>query len=251
MPGNDVLRDALIAAQLTYTQVADRTGVDEKTVCRWVTEGRVPHQPTRLAVAKLLGEDPEMLWSEAVRRRFKTGADRELVEMYARRADVPRHFWRDMITSARRRILFGGYTSYFIFVDAPQARAQLAAKAGQGVDVRWLLGDPDSAVTRARDDIEAHPLKLATRIQMTRMEIAKSGAADLMPVRLSDRHIATSVWIFDDEAVLATHIGAGLGHDSLTQHFRRREEGGPFDRLLEHFESLWNDAHPAEPETDT
>ncbi len=188
-----------------------------------------------------------MLWPELMCRRL-AGTDRELVATYPRRADLPRHFWRDMMTSARQRMYFGGYTSYFLWLDVPQAHTYLAAKASDGVDIRWLLGDPDSMVTRARDDVESHPLKLATRINMTRMEVARSGAADLMPVRLSDRHIGTSVWIFDDEAVLAMHIGAGLGHDSLTQHFRQRKKEGPFSRLLEHFEGLWADARPAATE---
>lgn len=163
-----------------------------------------------------------MLWPELI-RRWLAGTDRELVATYPRRADLPRHFWGDMMASARQRMYFGGYTSYFLWLNAPQAHTHL--------------------------DLESHPLKLATRINMTRMEVARSGAADLMPVRLSDRHIATSVWIFDDEAVLATHIGAGLGHDSLTQHFRQRKKEGPFSRLLEHFEWLWADARPAETET--
>ncbi|MFG1949796.1 hypothetical protein [Micromonospora sp. NPDC048830] len=102
------------------------------------------------------------------------------------------------------------------------------------------MGDPDSPVTTERERIEATPLTLATRIATTRAEIAKSPTP--LPVRLSDRHVAMSVWVFDDEAIVATHIGAGLGQDSVTLHFRRREAGGPFDRYVEHFEALWTDA---------
>ncbi|MBO4205852.1 XRE family transcriptional regulator [Micromonospora echinofusca] len=178
-----------------------------------------------------------MLWPEAVRRAVKTGADREIVALFPRRADLPRTFFRDMIVGARERLWFGGYTSYFVWLEVPGAAATLGTKASDGTDVRFLLGDPESQVTTQRDRIEATPLTLSTRIELTRAEIAKSGAP--IPMRYSDRHIGMSVWIFDDDAVVATHIGAGLGQESVTLHLRRRGPGGAFDRYVEHFESLW------------
>jgi hypothetical protein len=54
--------------------------------------------------------------------------------------------------------------------------------------------------------------------------------------------IAMSVWVFDDDAAVATQIGAGLGQDSVTFHLRRHGPGGAFDRYLDHFESLWTAA---------
>lgn len=163
--------------------------------------------------------------------------------MYARRSDLPRSLFRELINKADTRLWFGGYTSYFVWLEVPNAAATLGAKAQGGTDVRFLLGDPGSAVTTARERIEATPLTLATRIAMTQAEIAKS--PEPLAARLSERHVAMSVWIFDDDAIVATHIGAGLGQDSVTMHLRRREAGGPFDRYVEHFESLWDDARAA------
>ncbi|WP_285786899.1 XRE family transcriptional regulator [Micromonospora sp. NBRC 101691] len=168
---------------------------------------------------------------------MKVGTDRELVGIYPRRADLPRSVFREAIERGGSRLWFGGYTSYFLWLEVPDAAATLAAKVNAGADVRFLLGDPDSPVTAERERIESTPLTLATRIAMTRAEINKANAA--IPVRLSDRHIAMSVWVFDDEAIVATHIGAGLGQDSVTLHLRRGQDGGAFDRYVEHFESLW------------
>jgi hypothetical protein len=83
-------------------------------------------------------------------------------------------------------------------------------------------------------------LTVSTRVALTRAEIAKAGTP--LPVRLSDRYIAMSVWVFDDDALVSTHIGDGLGQGSVTLHVRRRQDGGAFDRYAEHFERLWNDA---------
>lgn len=236
-----------MAANLSYGDVAARTGVDEKTVQRWVTKGRVPHPSTRRALADLLGEEPDVLWPEIVRRSVKVGADRELIGVYPRRSDLPRAFYRDLIAGATQRLWFGGYTSYFIWLDAPHAHQHLHDKAEAGADIRFLLGDPDSPVTRARDEYEASPLTLATRIGMTRAEIARTGAGHLIDVRYTDKHVAWSVWIFDDDAIMTTHIGPGLGHDSLTQHWRRQAPGGAFDRLVDHFTCLWDVARQEGP----
>ncbi|GGM34543.1 hypothetical protein GCM10011608_18750 [Micromonospora sonchi] len=187
-----------------------------------------------------------MLWPEIIRRAAKVGADRELVGMYPHRADLPRAVFREAIGRAGTRLWFGGYTSYFVWLEVPDAAATLEAKVNAGADLRFLLGDPDSRVTAERDRLEATPLTLATRIAMTQAEIGKVDA--VIPVRLSDRHIAMSVWVFDDEAIVATHIGAGLGQDSVTLHLRRAQDGGVFDRYVEHFESLWADGRPTEPQ---
>ncbi|GAB3336990.1 helix-turn-helix transcriptional regulator [Micromonospora halotolerans] len=244
MPRNDVLRDALTMAGMTVGDLAAKCHVDTKTVERWISRGRLPHPRSRVRAAEVLGKDVDVLWPEVVRRAVKVGNDRELVGVYPRRSDLPHSLFRDLVERAGTRLWFGGYTSYFLWLEVPHAAATLGAKAGDGADVRFLLGDPDSAVTADRDRIEATPLNLATRIAMSRAEIAKSPTE--LPVRLSDRHIAMSVWIFDDEAIVATHIGASLGQDSVTLHLRRREAGGPFDRYVEHFEALWADAKVAE-----
>jgi hypothetical protein len=230
---------------MTVADLATKCDVDAKTVERWISRGRIPHPRSRMRAAGVLGQDVEVLWPEVARRAIKIGSDRELVGMYARRSDLPRSLFRELIDKAERRLWFGGYTSYFVWLEVPNASATLGAKAQSGGDVRFLLGDPTSDITTAREGIEATPLTLATRIAMTQAEIAKS--PEPLAVRLSDRHVAMSVWVFDDEAIVATHIGAGLGQDSVTMHLRRREAGGPFDRYMEHFESLWNDAAPTGP----
>lgn len=156
---------------------------------------------------------------------------------------MPRALFRELITASRSRLWFGGYTSYFLWLDTPDAGPLLSAKAQAGADVRFLLGDPDSEVTHRREEIESTPLTVSTRIALTRAEIAKLDAP--LAVRLSDRHIAMSVWIFDDEALVSTHIGDSLGQDSVTLHLHRRQQGGATDRYIEHFESLWSAAPAA------
>lgn len=193
-----------------------------------------------MKAAAVLGQDVGVLWPDVVRRAVKVGADRELVAVYPRRLDMPRSLFGELIEAARQRLWFGGYTSYFVWLDVEGVGGTLSAKLTAGADMRWLLGDPDSAVTGQRESIEDTPLTVSTRIAMTRAELAKAGLDST--VRFSDRHIAMSVWVFDDDMLVSTHIGAGLGQDSVTLHLQRRQHGGAFDRYLDHFEQLWTAA---------
>lgn len=60
--GNDVLRQAIREAGLTTAEVAERLGVDVKTVERWIRPGRVPHPRSRQALAELLRREQDELW---------------------------------------------------------------------------------------------------------------------------------------------------------------------------------------------
>lgn len=186
MPRNEVLRQALLTAGITTADLAAACAVDAKTVERWVSRGRMPHPRHRVKAAEVLREDISVLWPGVVRRAVKVGADRELVAVYPRRADLPRALFRELI--------------------------------------------------------EATPLTVSMRVALTLAEIGKAPVP--LDIRLSDRHIAMSVWVFDDEAIVSTHIGDGLGQDSVTIHLRRHQEGGAFDQYANHFETLWGHARP-------
>lgn len=244
---NDALRRALTDARMTERQLAQAVGVDEKTVSRWVADpARVPHPRHRYATADALEVDEAMLWPEAVRSALKTGADREIVAVYPYRSACPRSLWRDLITGATRDLFFGGYTNYFLWLEQANLGAALRRKAEQGVRVRFLVGDPDSEVTRERERIEDVPLTVSTRIKVTLDELGKL----VPPVegRYSDRHIATSVFLFDDDALVSIHLADLLGHDSPTLHLRRRSPDGLYDRFAAHVAYLWDNARPITPE---
>jgi transcriptional regulator with XRE-family HTH domain len=233
---NTALHAAMTQAGLTADRLAERVQVDPKTVSRWLG-GRVPHPRHRVRVAEALGQDEDVIWSGLL----KTGFDREVRAVWPTRSAVPRSLWADLISRARRRVLCAGYTSYFLWTEVPGARELLQGKASSGVDVRFLLGDKASPVTTAREGIEQAALSISTRIDITTAELARIDPAP--PVRFTDRHISLSVWIFDDDALVCTHLADRLGHASPTFHVRYREPGGLFDGYAGHVEHLWETAH--------
>lgn len=66
---NDALRVALSDTGYTTESLAERVGVDPKTVGRWLSEGRIPHARHRVSAAEVLGRDVSDIWPDTSRRR--------------------------------------------------------------------------------------------------------------------------------------------------------------------------------------
>jgi hypothetical protein len=227
---------------MTIEDLAAAVEVDPKTVERWLADqGRTPHPRHRWRTADVLGVEEGMLWPNVLRSALKTGHDREVVTVYPYRSAVPKTLWRDLISKAHQRLDFAGYTNYFLWLEHASLRAALGRKTEAGATIRWLIGDPDSEVTAERERIEAVPLTVSTRIKVSLDELGKLHQdAPQVQARFSDRHISLSVWIFDDDMLVCTHLADLLGHDSPTLHLRRRGTDGLFDRYASHLEYLWN-----------
>ena len=242
---NEALRAAMTRAKITERELAEICDVDVKTVGRWLAQdGRVPHPLHRYAAAEALGADPEMLWPDGIRRNIKTGADREIVSVYPRRSDCPKSVWLSLISGASRDITLAGYTNYFLWLELPNLRGALRRKAEAGCCVRFLLGDPDSQTTRRREALEDVPLTVSTRIRITLDELAKLGAVPSVEARHSDEHIAMSLFVFDDEMLVTTHLAHLVGHDSPMLHLQRVQDGGLYDRYAYHVAELWKAGRP-------
>jgi len=185
----------------------------------------------------------DALISELV-RRYQQRSDREVVDIYPTRAQVPSGVWDRLVGEAESEIILGGYTNYFFWTERPRFAETLKAKAAAGARIRILLGDPDGEVTRRRELVENAQLTLATRINITLGELTRLGPVDGLEVRFSganaEAHVSRSIFLFDHESLVCEHIAERLGHGSLTFHFRRAQDDGPFDQYLAHFEHLWS-----------
>lgn len=242
---NEALRHAMDAAHLTDDKLAAEVGVDVKTITRWKADpGRVPHARHRWAAADALGVEESVLWPDAMKQTIKTGVDREVVAVYSRRADCPTSVWRRALTSATSDITFAGYTNYFLWLQHPTLNDVLRRKAAQGAQVRFLLGDPDSDVTRSREEVEGAPLTVSVRIRSSLAELEALRDVAGIEARFCDAHIAMSVFLFDRDAMVTPHLATQVGHDSPMMHLRRRQDDGLYDRFAAHVGALWSQARP-------
>jgi transcriptional regulator with XRE-family HTH domain len=195
--------------------------------------------PARLADSVLIHE---------LIRRYQRRTDREILEVFPHRSDVPDELWEDIIAQTKNDLFLGGYTNYFFWTERPRFSETLRSKAEAGVRVRILIGDPNSEVTRQRESIENAPLTVSTRIHITLDELAKLSPVPGLEVRLSNinaqAHVSRSIFRFDNQAIVCEHIAERLGHGSLTFYLRRLHDNGPFDQYAAHLEHLWNGARP-------
>lgn len=248
---NTALRRAMADKGVKLGQLATQVGVSRKTVERWLADAEhTPHAATRADVSAYLGVSEEMLWPKAVKTAIKTGPDREVVAVYPYRSACPKAIWAELVSAAKKEIFFAGYTNYFIFLDQPHFHLTLQERLSEGVRVRFLLGDPESEVTRAREAVEDVALSVSTRIRIAQENLAKVGTHDGLEVRYSaledaPNHVGLSVFRFDEDALVCPHLARLVGHDSPMMHLRKRDDHGMFDRFAEHAEELWGRAQPA------
>ncbi len=230
---------------MTAGCLARTVGVSTKTAERWLSNpARVPHPRTRDGVEAALGVSADVLWPKSVRSTMKVGPDREIVSAYPYRNACPRAVWAALIHSATRNITFAGYTNYFVWQEHPRLAERLAAKVAAGCEVRFLVGDPSSEVTRRREEIEGVPLTVSTRIRITLAALEEAGERSGIEARFSDEHIALSVFAFDDQMLVTPHLSSLLGHESPMLHLRRLEEDGLYDRFAGHAAALWENGRP-------
>ncbi|MBC6466714.1 helix-turn-helix domain-containing protein [Actinomadura alba] len=239
-------------AKLTQQDLAEACNVDVKTVARWMTENtRIPHPRHRWAACEALGVDEAMLWPDAIRKNIKTGPDREIVSVYPYRSACPKSVWRNLIGNANKELTFAGYTNYFLWLELPNLRTVLRRKAERGCRIRFLIGDPESDVTRRREEVENVPLKVSTRIRITLDELSKLAGTPGIEARYGDEHVAMSVFTFDDQMLVTPHLAHLVGHDSPMLHVQRCQDDGLFDRFAYHVTELWEAGREVETATIT
>jgi transcriptional regulator with XRE-family HTH domain len=214
-----------------------------KNLGLWVPADSELRDYQRRADPSQLADD--VLLTELI-RRYQQRGDREILNVYPQRSDVPGTLWDRLFTRARAEIFLGGYTNYFFWAERSHFGELLRDKAAAGVRVRILVGDPTGAVTQRREQVENVPLTVGTRIRITLDELQKMGPVPGLEVRLSDvnaeAHVSRSIFRIDQEALVCEHIADRLGHGSLTFHLRRMQKGGPFDQYSAHLEHLWDGA---------
>ena len=229
----------MLRAGLGTEALAEKAQVSTKTVERWVRGEVVPYPRTRYRVAALLQEDESYLWPEAVDRSSLAGA--ELVASYSRRSDVPRHLWTELLGQARRTVDVLAFAGLFLTEEHPDWTPLLASRAEAGVRVRLLLGDPDGTSLAARDAEYRIGGGVAGRVRA--VLDSYQPLAELVEIRLHDTPLYNSIYRFDDDMIVNTHVYGILAAYTPTLRLRR-VDGAYFSTYLESFERVWAMARP-------
>lgn len=244
MTTNERLRGSLATAQLRTADLAERTGVDQKTVERWITQARLPHRTNRVVVAKMLGVDEAYLWPEVLTSPATQSASvAELLELHPSRAAVPHDVWRQLIASTHEALDVLTYAGTFLF-EQHDICSVLREKSAQGVRCRFLIGDETSKAVKRRAIEEGTPGGLEGRIQLHRRYLRDLAGLPGLEVRTHRTTLYNSLFRFDQDLMVNGHAyGEPAGHSPVL-HLRRVPGGRMWDHYMRSFETVWAAAKP-------
>jgi transcriptional regulator with XRE-family HTH domain len=214
---NDNLKNALQNAGLTPEEFADIIGVDPKSVQRWLAGTSTPYPRHRATIARALDMHEDDLWPP----------------------DPSRSDQRDEpavgdITGAWGSGSDPGAPEPDSFLDDIAQRIDLLDDHGT------LLGTPglvDALRDQARDGCEVHVLAATPSAELQSL-IGVEG----IQLRVGNARSAPALLRADDAMLLTIPLADPGPPPILTLH--RHNDAGLFDRLADHFETLWDDARP-------
>jgi hypothetical protein len=243
---NERLRDALLRNGLTPTQVAGAIGVDPKTVERWIVKGRTPYQRHRHAIAAMVRETENYLWSDAVAPKRKAEiSGSEVVRVFPHRNSIPIDLWDRLINNATGHIDVLVHAALFL-VERPKFVKGLAQKADNGARIRLLFGDPQSPEVAVRsEEEELGEGTLAARIRNALASYRPLRGVDGVKIRFHRTTLYNSIFRFDDEMIVNTHVYGIQGAHAPSLHLRRLSAGDLFETYAESFETVWHKSAPA------
>ncbi|MFD0362671.1 helix-turn-helix domain-containing protein [Nocardia sp. GCM10030253] len=244
---NERLREALLRNGLDISHVADRTGVDPKTVERWITKGRVPYPKHRHTIASMVRETENYLWPNAIApdRRAEI-AESEVLKVYPHRNLVPADLWAKLLANTSERVDVLVLAGLFLAED-PSFVKTIKQKASEGIPVRMLFGDPyaPEAVKRSGEERLAAGT-VGARIQNALALIEPLASTDGVEVRFHLTTLYNSVFRFDEEMVVNMHVYGCPGAYAPAMHLRRLPSGDLFETYMTSFEHVWAGATQAD-----
>ena len=242
---NERLRDALLRTGLDLDHVARATGVDPKTVERWITKGRMPYPRHRHAIASMVRETENYLWPDAVAPERKAEiAESEVVKVYPHRFNVPADLWEHLFDGAEEHIEILLYSGMFL-TDNPALIKTLRAKAEAGAKIRICLGDPASrAIARRGDEEGIGKGTIAAKVRNSLVFYKPLAEVPGITIRTHGTTLYSSIYRFDDDMLVNTHVYGFAGGHAPLLHLRRLSGGDLFETYSESFETVWSAAKP-------
>ncbi|WP_043266107.1 helix-turn-helix transcriptional regulator [Streptomyces sp. CT34] len=248
---NERLRGAIVESGLTLDQIAERLGVSPKTVDRWITEPkRKPYQRFQYAVASMLRREVSYLWpDEQTAEEVTASTEAELVKLYPHRHLMPPDAWTKLYAGATTHFDVLVYAGFWLTED-PRFHRLVREKSAEGVPVRFLLGDPNSAAVAVRGDDEGIGPAVAAKIRNALLNYAPLFGLPGVEFRLHDTTLYNSIYRADNELLANPHVYGAAAYLAPVLHLQRVPGGELFDTYAESMERIWEAARQITSPTD-
>jgi hypothetical protein len=162
---------------------------------------------------------------------------------YGRRSAVPREEWHQLFASAQQEIGVLVYSGLFLVEDVEVLRA-LSNRAGAGVRVRLLLGDPDSPEVASRGAEEGIAGAMAAKVRNALVNLRPLIRVQGIELRLHRTVLYNSVYRGDDELIVNIHVHGVPAAHAPVLHLHARDNGDLTTTYLDSFERTWTQASP-------
>ncbi|NIY66549.1 helix-turn-helix domain-containing protein [Streptomyces malaysiensis] len=248
---NERLRGAIVESGLTLEQVAERLGASPKTVERWISEpNRKPYRRFQYAVASMLRREVSYLWpDERTSEEVTASSDSELVQLYPHRSVVPQDAWAKLYANARTHFDVLVYSGFWLTED-PRFHRLVREKSADGVPVRFMLGDPESAAVAVRGQDEGIGSAMAAKIRNALMNYAPLFRLPGVEFRLHDTTLYNSIYRADNELLANGHLYGVGAYLAPVLHLQRVPGGELFDTYAESVDRVWEGARRITSPTD-
>ena len=182
-----------------------------------------------------------MLWPDAPGVAYGTS---ELIGIYTTRRELPPSTVGSMLDAAELHIDVLAYSALWLWDTVPGFVERVQLKFAIGAGVRICLGDPDSEAVLLRGHEEGVDDALAGRCRLATRYARGIHNAEPDAVRLSGATLYASIFRFDDDVLLNTHLWGNPAGDSPVYHFRKQHDAGIAAGAIRSFERVWAAAQP-------
>ncbi|MFE5090384.1 XRE family transcriptional regulator [Streptomyces sp. NPDC056638] len=243
---NERLRAVMASGGWTHAALASVTGVDPKSVERWVNLGRTPRRATALQAAETLGEDVHALWPALRQARAARAVSPELVALYDQRADLPVSVFVDLLGVACERIDMLVYAAVFLHEAFPRLNDLLRERAADGCEVRIAVGDADSENVQQRGREEKFGHGIESRCRLALLHYRPLADVPGIELRTHSTTLYNSLFRADNQVLVNAHVWGVNAYGAPVWHLRRHGDGGLFDTYADSFNAVWQTARPVE-----
>jgi hypothetical protein len=248
---NVALDLAMKGMGISRHKLARAIGVTEITVRRWLENVQIKVRlDNAQAAARELGCTPHDLWPDqfppsqepSSSMGYTTGPFNPA--LYASRMQVPITLWQNHFSDSRNAIDILVFAATFLFDTLDGFTATLTDAARRGVQIRFLIGDPDGDNTALRGKEEGIGESVHARshnsVELLRPYTTTPG----LDVRTHETTLYTSIFRVDDDMIVNFHIYGSPGRDNPVMVFSRQQEPRLWATFERAFTRVWDNARP-------
>lgn len=237
---NSRLLEKVHKAGLSASKLARMTGIDERTITRWLNGEAKPQRPNAEAAAQALGCEVAELWPGLFAGALVPEPGTIPVQVYPSRADVPIAFWKAFFNEANEQIdlcVFGGT---FLFDTLPNFKRLMTNAVERGAKVRFAVGDPGSAAVHQRGIEEGIGDSLAGRCRMTLNRAEALAQQTNIEIHTHSAPLYVSMFRADNVIVANHHILGSPASDNPVIVISRHDAPDLWDQYQTSFERIWS-----------